>query len=138
MTEVTFVIYGVCLFFSLIFLLITIWRISALLKRYQDIKLNESHIGIHALLLVFNVLLSFIMFTSQINQDGFDETYQLYISLFYFALQPPSLVLMLHVITRMSAQSDEENLVHLFVDDLGNYRFIHHATVSGSLPANNY
>ncbi len=55
------------------------------------------------------------------------------VSLLYFAIQPISLVLMLFVITRMSNQEGKgNNLVHLFVDNEGNYRFFREGSVSTS------
>lgn len=105
-SDYTFIIYGLSLMISLGFLMVAIYRISSLLKKFANIELNSKHIGLHAVFLSINVALNITLSTLFIPALKLSQASKI-ISLFYFCCQPLSLLLMLAVITSMSQSSSD-------------------------------
>ena len=58
LTNVTFFVYFLSLSFSLVVFIIAICRIGKLLKDYQQVRLNETHMWFLAVQLIINVVLN--------------------------------------------------------------------------------
>ena len=58
LTDITFFVYFLSLSFSLLIFIIAICRIGRLLKDYQQVRLNETHMWFLAVQLIINVVLN--------------------------------------------------------------------------------
>ena len=76
-----------------------------MLKQYQEVKLDKTHMILHASLLVFNVILNLtltVIFIAKVS----DEMTSAFISLLYFCSLPLSMLFMMYVIYRMSVTAN--------------------------------
>jgi len=119
----SFFLNDVGLIVSLSFLLVAIWRISRILKQQQEIQLKDTHVSLLAVFLFINFFITLLL-SVVFMLNGGGQRIDVIVSLFYFALEPISLLLMILLIARMSAQTAAGSDVRLFVDDQGRYRFI--------------
>ena len=115
-SDITFTFYGLSLTVSLCFLLVAIWRISRLLKQFEEVKLNEANVGWHAIFLALSAVLNILLGVSFF----FDKDVP-YISISYYASQPPNLLLMLWLISKMSNKGNRDANVTLYADDEGHF-----------------
>ena len=121
--DYTYIVYTVSLIVSLVFLTISIFRIHSLLKNHKGIKLNEKHMVLHAVFLLFNIALC-ITATACFFFQWDDKKMTKYISMAQFCSEPLSLILMLFVVIKMSPAQNRGPKVALHTDTQGRYYFI--------------
>ena len=77
-----------------------------MLKQYQEVKLDKTHMILHASLLVFNVILNLTLTAIFIAKVSDITTTVGFISLLYFCSLPLSMLFMMYVIYRMSVTAN--------------------------------
>ena len=104
-SDITFIVYALSLLVAFVFQVIAIARIGSILRGKTDLKLKKTHMVLHAVFLIVNILtnmvLTIIYASSEVSTD-----LSLYISFFYFCFQPLSLLMMLTVIWHVSASDN--------------------------------